>query len=496
MKLKNIYENLENPLNDSMIKYLYDNYGYVDTYDLVIGSNTKPNTTYDNNQRDSYNKLLFNIWRNSILNLSKERVEELEKRYNYKDIRRIQSVLSWPLSKYYDLESTDGIYRCLVSENMDLAYFCLPENIKNNKFKHTVSDKIVLTEDEYFLNHPINHRLYVNIDNKNIYKLVEKVVEKCNEKELPFYFKFEDNFNRKDSFVLYTDTKNLTNYMECLDEVFEENKDLRMSTYPPLMFAGQVSPYYSIGDQPIQNSNLHSFNTLRASSIDNAMMNTIRRWMYENQNTKLKRKGEVLEFKDYLTDKVIGMLARDIYGEQKYKNYYNLDDSVFLDKNFLVEKEIWGGSQERNRRAGTENLQGILGLGIALEETYKILHEEKGKEEKLHNYMESRLKNEIEDIKINGEKASRIKTITNVCIKGCDVQTLLIALDLRGICVSGGSACMSGAHENSHVLKEMGLSEEELKSSFRISIGKYTTMEEIDYFIDNLKEIVKIEREE
>jgi len=161
-----------------------------------------------------------------------------------------------------------------------------------------------------------------------------------------------------------------------------------------------------------------------------------------------------------------------------------------------VEKEIWGGSQERNRRAGTENLQGILGLGIALEETYKILHEEKGKEEKLHNYMESRLKNEIKDIKINGEKAPRIKTITNVCIKGCDVQTLLIALDLRGICVSGGSACMSGAHENSHVLKEMGLSEEELKSSFRISIGKYTTMEEIDYFIDNLKEIVKIERGE
>ena len=333
MKLKDVYDNIKNPLDDNMIKYLYDNYGYVDTYDLVIGSNTKPNTTYDNSQRDSYNKLLFNIWRNSILNLSKERVEELEKRYNYKDIRRIQSVLSWPLSKYYDLESIDGIYRCLVSENMDLAYFCLPENIKNNKFKHTVSDKIDLTEDEYFLNHPINHRLYVNIDNENIYKLAEKVVEKCNEKELPFYFKFEDNSNRKDSFVLYTDTKNLTNYMECLDEVFEENKDLRMSTYPPLMFAGQVSPYYSIGDQPIQNSNLHSFNTLRASSVNNAMMNTIRRWMYENQNTKLKRKGEVLEFKDYLTDKVIGMLARDIYGEQKYKNYYNLDDSVFLDKN-------------------------------------------------------------------------------------------------------------------------------------------------------------------
>ncbi|MDO5088518.1 MAG: cysteine desulfurase family protein [Leptotrichiaceae bacterium] len=169
---------------------------------------------------------------------------------------------------------------------------------------------------------------------------------------------------------------------------------------------------------------------------------------------------------------------------------------IFLDKNFLVEKEIWGGSQERNRRAGTENIQGIIGLGTAMEEMYRTMHEQDGKEKKLHIYMEKRLKDEIEGLKINGEKADRINMISNICIKGCDVQTMLIALDLRGICVSGGSACMSGAHEDSHVLKEMGLSKEELKNSFRVSIGKYTTMEEIDYFIDNLKEIVKIERGE
>ena len=167
---------------------------------------------------------------------------------------------------------------------------------------------------------------------------------------------------------------------------------------------------------------------------------------------------------------------------------------VYLDKNFLIEKEIWGGSQERNRRAGTENVQGILGMGTAIEEAYENIHEIETREEKIQEYLEKRIKNEIENIKINGEKSPRLKTITNLYIKGCDVQTLLIALDLRGICVSGGSACMSGAHEDSHVLREMGLNSEELRSSFRISIGKDTTIEEIDYFIDNLKEIVKIER--
>ena len=167
---------------------------------------------------------------------------------------------------------------------------------------------------------------------------------------------------------------------------------------------------------------------------------------------------------------------------------------VFIDKKYSVEKEIWGGSQERNRRAGTENVHGILGLGVALEEVYENLEEMSEKEDKLQNYLENKLKTEIvklgKKIKINGEKANRIKTTTNVYIEGADIQILLVTLDLRGICISGGSACMSGSLENSHVLKAMGITDEELKGSFRISIGKDTTIEEIDYFVENLIEVI------
>jgi len=167
---------------------------------------------------------------------------------------------------------------------------------------------------------------------------------------------------------------------------------------------------------------------------------------------------------------------------------------VFIDKKYSVEKEIWGGSQERNRRAGTENVHGILGLGVALEEVYENLEEMSEKEEKLQTYLENKLKTEIvklgKKIKINGEIADRIKTTTNVYIEGVDIQMLLVALDLRGICISGGSACMSGLLENSHVLKAMGLTDEELKGSFRISIGKDTTIEDIDYFVENLIEVI------
>ncbi len=232
--------------------------------------------------------------------------------------------------------------------------------------------------------------------------------------------------------------------------------------------------------------------------------------MYANNETGVKQPieeiGQILENTDIIfhTDAVQAMCKEKIFPKDlkigamtvTAHKFYGPKGAgfVYLDKKFQVEKEIWGGSQERNRRAGTENLQGILGLGTAMEEAYENMDKIEAMEEEIHEYLERRLKNEIEDVKINGEKSPRLKTITNLYIKGCDVQTLLIALDLRGICVSGGSACMSGAHEDSHVLKEMGLNSEELKSSFRVSIGKDTTIEEIDYFIDNLKEIAKIER--
>ena len=232
--------------------------------------------------------------------------------------------------------------------------------------------------------------------------------------------------------------------------------------------------------------------------------------MYANNETGVKQPikeiGEILENTSILfhTD-AVQVMGKEVIFPKDLKidamtvtahKFYGPKGAgfVYLDKNFLIEKEIWGGSQERNRRAGTENVQGILGMGTAIEEVYENIHEIEAREEKIQEYLERRIKNEIENIKINGEKSPRLKTITNLCLKGCDVQTLLIALDLRGICVSGGSACMSGAHEDSYVLREMGLNSEELGSSFRISIGKDTTIEEIDYFVENLKEIAKIER--
>lgn len=373
MKLKYIYDNIENPLDDNTIRYLYDNYGYMNTYDLVIGKGTKPNTNFDDKQRDDYNKMLFDIWKNSILNLSMERMKELEKRFLYNDIRRIRKVLSMPIDEKYNLNTTFGIYEFLRKERMDKAYFCMPVNLLDHKFIHTISEKVDLSEDIYF---NVDHRIYVNIDNENVYKLAHKLVEKFGEKNLPFYFKFEDFNNRKDGFVIYSDTKNLTKYIECLDEVYSENKELRMSTYSPLMFGGRISDYYSIGDEPSVENKSCSFNSLRADCIDDAMKITIRRWMYENQNIELKRNNKVFKFKDYMTDKIVDLLINDIYsGENKYKNYHNLHENAFSSRNI--------GELKKSLKLGVDGY--INGKKLEPMKVYEnpCLYEERDKASKL-----------------------------------------------------------------------------------------------------------------
>ena len=157
---------------------------------------------------------------------------------------------------------------------------------------------------------------------------------------------------------------------------------------------------------------------------------------------------------------------------------------LYLKNDIAIEKQICGGPQERNKRAGTENLNGILASSYALELAYKNMKEEGKYIEDLTKYLLSKLKDKYV---INGE--NRISGILNIQIKDKDIQMLLPLLDMKGIMVSGGSACMSGSISASPILLAMGLSEKEAKSSIRISFGIYNTKEEIDYFVDCLEKI-------
>ena len=164
--------------------------------------------------------------------------------------------------------------------------------------------------------------------------------------------------------------------------------------------------------------------------------------------------------------------------------------ALYIKSGTDIENFIFGGSQERSRRAGTENVAGIVGFSKAID-ILRIKREENvSKRFALRNYFLKKIKENFENYKINGSIENRSSGNINISFLGIDKEMLIMSMDFKGICVSGGSACSSGSVENSHVLTAMDIDEELKNSAIRISFGENNTFEEIDEFIIALKEII------
>ena len=169
--------------------------------------------------------------------------------------------------------------------------------------------------------------------------------------------------------------------------------------------------------------------------------------------------------------------------------------ALYVRSGVSFEKFVSGGHQERNKRAGTENVAGIVGIGKAIELAYDNLEEHNKKIKELRDYYMEQVKAKIPYIKINGDMEKRLPGNSNISFRFIEGEGLLLNLDLKGICASSGSACTSGSLDPSHVLLAIGLPHEIAHGSLRITIGKYNTKEEVEYLVENLVEIVNRLRE-
>ncbi len=148
---------------------------------------------------------------------------------------------------------------------------------------------------------------------------------------------------------------------------------------------------------------------------------------------------------------------------------------------------VWGGSQERKRRGGTENIPGIVGTGKACEIALEHLFDEQKKLNTFRNSFEESIQKKIHQVWVHGQESERLVNTSNLAFKNVDAEALLAALDQKEICVSSGSACMSGAGQPSHVIQAMGFSDEHARSTLRFSFGRFTTAEEIEVLIVELQ---------
>ena len=165
--------------------------------------------------------------------------------------------------------------------------------------------------------------------------------------------------------------------------------------------------------------------------------------------------------------------------------------ALYVRENVNFEKFINGGHQERDKRAGTENTAGIVGLGKAAELAKENLAEHRKKLRDLRNYYREQVTKRIPAIKINGALNARLPGNCNISFEGVNGNDLLLELDNVGICASSGSACGSKDPNPSHVLTAIGLKEDLMKGTLRVTFGEFNTLEEVDYLVKHLEKAVK-----
>lgn len=165
--------------------------------------------------------------------------------------------------------------------------------------------------------------------------------------------------------------------------------------------------------------------------------------------------------------------------------------ALYVRKGVRIPSLILGGAQERRKRAGTENVPGIVGMGKAIELATAELEDNAAKMKVLRDRLIFGIPARIPDVKLNGHPTERLPNNVNFSIRFIEGESILLMLDLNGIAASSGSACTSGSLDPSHVLLAMGLSHEVAHGSLRLTLSEFTTPEEIDYVLDTLPPIVE-----
>ena len=181
---------------------------------------------------------------------------------------------------------------------------------------------------------------------------------------------------------------------------------------------------------------------------------------------------------------LLSMSAHKFYGPKGV-------GALYIKEGIKCTKLQDGGHQEKDLRAGTENVAGIVGLGKAIELSYKNLDKYNTKLTKIRDYYIKEVQEKIPYIKINGHKTKRLPGNSNISFEFIDGESLLLNLDMNGICASTGSACSSGTSKPSHVLLAMGITDSIARGSLRITFGDENTKEDVDYLVNTLIEVVQ-----
>ena len=270
MNETNIYENIKNPLNeDNIIELVLANFNRddkVSNYSLLCNINTKevldlnkPQKEFEK-ERNIFFTNLFNAWKNKLLRITNNK--ELIKLLNSLDYKDYYNITYFFNNVIYDYQGKFP-QLCITPFLYNGFYNIYSKNISNIKANKDFED--------------IKHRLYINLSNKNIYKFLDEFTKRCINNNLPFYYKFQDNSRRADSFVIYSNTENLYKYKQIIDSIVRDYPQIKETSGKPPILSGTIDGWIGYGSEPKEDG--ESFNSKRSDliffSYKNACLNRL-----------------------------------------------------------------------------------------------------------------------------------------------------------------------------------------------------------------------------
>ena len=383
MQLMELYNQMQNPLAnpktiDKLIKFYINSLNSRDFYDNLIIRTKKHDTLTPPKEDDAaFIEITFNNWKNNLVAKLERVIEEYSKgdidKEKYDDLIEVYDIMK----KIPDVKTKKEAYDICFAEynNKNVEDFfknyvknCLNSNAYSFKY---ASSAFSLSKTQRDVD--VEHRLYLNVDIKDIYKLAVYLIEKFEKYDLPYLFKFSGYLQRNDSLVIYSSTEYLTKNIEILNEIKKEHPELEKSISEPISFAGTIDNWIGYGSEPEEKD---SFNIKRSNIVYSIIDETIKKWVIDHKDSPITFRGKNLTFKHLLTiralDEVIGRMEESLKFISSEILEYTREDIKSIEFKTKAYREIYSNIDEMLEYAYNDDSVGKYKEIFELKNGYKM----------------------------------------------------------------------------------------------------------------------------
>lgn len=336
MELMEIYNQIHNPIDDPrVIEKLINAYanlskGFGGYYGQLTKTVQKEYNKgqYYREDADRFYAMLFNKWKNSIVAMTRDEFVQLYRKGSYgQDFIKMRNYLKNVPDVSTMKEADEIFYGNKGDKELESALdkYSWKSFGGESGWIHVCSRYLTAKKDQY---PNVEHRLYLDTESLDTYKMITYLVEKCDEHHLPYYFKFDQYANRDDTIVIYSSTENLTKYVEILQEIKKEHPDLVSRAKEPPVLTGQIDGWIGYGSEPSKtpDGKRQSFNEVRAKTLEHSIGTVTKQWIMSHRNQEITYQDQKLSFQDYVAMKSAEKLVADL--EKRFLYYEEKDKKV------------------------------------------------------------------------------------------------------------------------------------------------------------------------